>query len=279
MEQSILVGVTDSAVSRRVVDWVSARALERGCRIELVSVVGGAVGVVGEGPIVEAAMKSAGILLEREVEFLRSRGVVAETRIVRGDPVGELIDSSMVFDLLAIGSDYRGSAVGPRRGPHGVRIAAGAHCPVVVVPDMDMSGRRGIVVGVDRSPIARRALAFAFAEAERSGDPLTVLHTWQPVPLPRTMRGYPHGYLSGVQTLAEETVDLALAEISPEHPGVRITRVVEQGPPAQRLNELASHARLAVVGSHGRGALARFLLGSTSQQVLDELSTVTAVVR
>jgi len=34
-----------------------------------------------------------------------------------------------------------------------------------------------------------------------------------------------------------------------------------------------------VLGTHGRGAPARFLLGSISHEVLGRLSTVTAIVR
>ena len=36
---------------------------------------------------------------------------------------------------------------------------------------------------------------------------------------------------------------------------------------------------MTVVGSHGRGAFKRFLLGSISHEVLSRLATVTAVVR
>ncbi|WP_426323964.1 universal stress protein [Microbacterium sp. E-13] len=60
---------------------------------------------------------------------------------------------------------------------------------------------------------------------------------------------------------------------------LEVVRRVERGYPSQIINELAADARLAVVGSHGRGALARFLLGSIGQEVLARLATVTAVVR
>ena len=54
---------------------------------------------------------------------------------------------------------------------------------------------------------------------------------------------------------------------------------MERGYPSQVINARAQGARLAVVGTRGRGALARFLLGSVSQEVLARLATVTAVVR
>ena len=53
------------------------------------------------------------------------------------------------------------------------------------------------------------------------------------------------------------------------------------GEPAESIvkQAKASKADLIVVGTHGRGAIARFLLGSISQEVLARLATVTAVVR
>ena len=50
-----------------------------------------------------------------------------------------------------------------------------AHCPVVVVPDIDLAGRRGVIVGVDGSAVSGKLIDFAAAEAARTGDPLTVV--------------------------------------------------------------------------------------------------------
>ncbi|WP_369076702.1 universal stress protein [Tessaracoccus lacteus] len=63
------------------------------------------------------------------------------------------------------------------------------------------------------------------------------------------------------------------------YPDLGLELVVERGEPALLINRVAAHARLTIVGSHRRGAMARFLLGSTSEQVLARLATTTIVVR
>lgn len=52
------------------------------------------------------------------------------------------------------------------------------------------------------------------------------------------------------------------------YPELEVHRVVERGYAATVINRLSRDARLTVIGSHGRGAIARFLLGSTSQEAL-----------
>lgn len=195
------------------------------------------------------------------------------------NPVGELIDASMVCDLLVIGSDHRHPSKGHRRGLHGVRIAAGAHSPVALVPDIDLTDRSGVVVGIDGSADSERALEFAAEEADKAGDVLTAVTTWTTVPLPLGMHGYPSTYLSGMQQAAEETLAIALAGIGQKYPDLVVHRVVERGSPGLTISDRATESRLAVVGSHGRGAIARFLLGSTSEEVLVRLATATVVVR
>lgn len=279
MDERTIVGVTGAAVSQRAVDWAGARTHERRGIVELISVVGGAVGVVGEGPVIEQALHDTEIELEREAARLRERGVSVETRVERGNPVERLVHASTRADLLVIGSDHRGPGESPRRGAHGLRIVAGAHCPVVVVPDLDLTGRHGVVVGVDGSALSERAIEFAAAEADRAGERLTAVNAWLPVPLPTGRGEHPPAYLANMQSLAEETLAVALAGVSQRHPDLEIHRVVERGYAETVINRLAATARLSVVGSRGRGAIARFLLGSTSQEVLGSLATVTAIVR
>jgi nucleotide-binding universal stress UspA family protein len=70
-----------------------------------------------------------------------------------------------------------------------------------------------------------------------------------------------------------------LEPIVAERPGLQVTKVVIAGDPVEVLGDAADDADLLVVGSHGRGALARFLLGSVSHGILTQLDAPTVVVR
>ena len=280
MSDTIVVGVTGSPVAARAVDWAVARAAVRGQRIELVGIVGGALGTVGEREVVAEAMDAAQKLLDSHVARVGDRGVEISTRVAAGNPVALLVEASSTASLLVIGSDYRGPGEGPARGAHGVRIAAGAHCPVVVVPDRDTAHGEGVVVGVDGSAVSESAVRFAAAEADRLGEKLIAVSVWTPLQAPRNnLAVYPELYLENMQAATEEVLSLALAGIPSDYPDLVVERVVERGYPSHVINAYAEKARLAVVGTHGRGAIARFLLGSISEEVLGRLATVTVVVR
>lgn len=281
---SIVVGITAAPASRRALDWAVQRAADRHQSLELVSVVGGAVGAVGEREIVDRAMAAQRQVLEAEALRIADRGVTTTVRVDRGNPVARLIDASTDAALLVIGSDYRGPDSGPARGAHGVRIVAGAHCPVVVLPDLDLSDRAGVVAGVDGSEVSEHAIAFAAAEADRLGEPLTLVTAWSPVLMPDhggvyPESGYPQEYLVNMQALSQEALSLSTAGLRQDYPDLEIRQHVEEGRPSAVINRLAASARLTVLGTHGRGAIARFLLGSISEEVLARLATATAIVR
>ncbi|QEW02570.1 universal stress protein [Microbacterium lushaniae] len=275
MNGTILVGMTDSPAARAAAEWAAQRASDRGDRLVLMSVVGGALGVVGEGAVLDDALAVTRGHLERMAEELGA----AEVRVTRGKPVEQLLAASENADLLVIGSDYRGTGSRVARGPHGVRIAAAASCPVVVVPQSDLSGRSGVVVGVDGSDLSEAAIRFAAAEADRQGEPLIAVTAWMPVTAPLGVITYPDDYRENAQHLAEEAMGLSLAGLAQDYPDLEVRRIVEAADPAALVNRVSAEARLAVVGSRGRGAVARFLLGSTSHDVLLTLATATAVVR
>ncbi len=135
-----------------------------------------------------------------------------------------------------------------------------------------------IVVGVDGSETAQRALEWAAAEAELRGAALVVVHAW----LPAAGVTSPYGAMLVDPATVAETARLTLEDSveSLERAGrnfVRLDQVMVQGPAAQALIEAARDSSLLVVGSRGRGGIASLLLGSVSQQVAQH-ATVPVVI-
>ena len=81
--------------------------------------------------------------------------------------------------------------------------------------------------------------------------------------------------------LAEETVRIAGEIIKEKNPALSIsTKVINDSPKHGILDEAEKFgADLIVVGSHGRGAVGRFLLGSVSQSVALHASCSVLIVR
>jgi nucleotide-binding universal stress UspA family protein len=208
-------------------------------------------------------------------------GIEVVTTLERGNPVDVFERISADAGMLVVGSDWHGGRRASRRRVLSLRIAAVSRAAVAVIPDLDLGDRRGIVVGVDGSHISDRALAFAADEADRTDEPLIAVHSWDVV----AMVGGEYGY--GAPVIAaddlsraeSEMLEAALAPVIAAHPGLEVVRSVVAGDPVHDLTEAASGASMLVVGSHGRGALARFLLGSVSQGVLADLVAPTIVLR
>lgn len=279
MNEKIVVGVSAAPVAERVAEWVARHAAATGDRVELLTIVGGAVGAVGEDGIAQTAQDAAQQMLDAQAARLTTAGVDVTTRVERGNPVAVLVDASEDAALLVIGSDSQGPDSGSVRGAHGIRISAAAHAPVVVVPDFDVSARSGVLVGTDGSEVSAGALRFAADYAAQMRETLTAVSVWTPMPIPGPLSGYPEPYLDDMQGVTAEILRGALEPVRAEHPDLEIVERIECGYPSTILTELAKDARLAVVGSHGRGAFARLLLGSISHEVLARLGTVTAIVR
>lgn len=125
-----------------------------------------------------------------------------------------------------------------------------------------------IVVGIDfytaGSGALERALALANASPRSEVHAVTVIDTDSLRP-----EEIPSDALPRLERLAEET----LAKLASKAPVLNIARVVVHllhGSPSHAIVWLAAYldADLIVVGSHGRRAVPRFLLGSVAERVL-----------
>lgn len=120
-----------------------------------------------------------------------------------------------------------------------------------------------IVVGVDGSAGAVRALSFAIEEARRRGVRLRVVGAWH-VPSSAYMAvPMPMDYSDEYERATRMAIDRTLTTVG-RPADVPIDIVIAQGQPGSVLVEQARHAQALVVGSRGLGGFRDLLLGSVS---------------
>jgi nucleotide-binding universal stress UspA family protein len=140
--------------------------------------------------------------------------------------------------------------------------------------------RQGIVVAVDGSPASNAAVSWAAWDAAMRKIPLTVVHavvtptvTWPPVP-------YPDSLAVRLEDEGREAVLHAIKiaeDAMPTDRKVAINKELVYSTPALALIKMSDEADMIVVGSSGRGLLARGVLGSVSSTVVRHASCPVAV--
>jgi nucleotide-binding universal stress UspA family protein len=205
------------------------------------------------------------------------------------DPVPLLLEAGQSAIAVVLGARGHGRLAGALTGSVSQHVAQLASCPVVVVrPPADQLSRT-VVLGVDQAldgpgrlaPGSVRAAAFAFAYAEATGAPLSVLHAWQDRDLDRSGVILPlkEELDAEERAAAVRELDQALEHCVKEHPAVEVTLDVRPVHPQRLLTDASQRAALLVVGSRGRSTVPGLLLGSVSQATLHRASCPVAVVR
>jgi nucleotide-binding universal stress UspA family protein len=274
----IAVGTNDSVQGQAAVLWAAHRAHRAGLPLVIVHVIDdrwvaepypwfGTLQQAGE-----ELLKTAAGRLEGAVP------VTPATELLTGSVGGQLAKYSKRTSMMVIGSGsgHLGGALADRA----LQVATAAKVPVAVVGTQDLEGRSGVVVGVDGSAEATQAVAFAAAEADREGDELTVVYAVN-VPDPIIDAGLTPGALADL-VVDEERIVLSetVAGLKEDYPDLTVHQQLEGDKGAvDALVEAAARARLLVVGSRGRGAFKRLLLGSTAHGVLKHLPCPTIITR
>ena len=130
----------------------------------------------------------------------------------------------------------------------------------------------GILVGIDGSDHASRALEWAMKMAEALRLPLTVLAVHQVAFSPWT--GNPiilpddRAAEEEARQAAEKAVTEAAGRLGQPAPSPVTVLAVSGSTPARELIEASRDADLLVVGARGGGGFASLVMGSTSSQVV-----------
>jgi nucleotide-binding universal stress UspA family protein len=263
MSEAIVVGVGDSPSSEAAMRWAMHRAAALKLPVLLVHAVDDrwAYDAVGYNDWIRNS--GAALLSDAKDRAAKMEPTVSlSTDLVHGAPGYSLRKKSKKASMVVIGSGH--SWVGGS-------LTDGEH---------DLSTRQGVLVGADGSEESIQAVGFAAAEADRTGQELTVLHAFR-LPDPWLSRGMPGGDFNGIIE-EEERVVLAetVAGLADTYPDLTVHQVLQTDrSPAEALLGAAKTASLLVVGSRGRGSFKRLMLGSTAHAVLAKLPCPTIITR
>ncbi|HTW17226.1 MAG TPA: universal stress protein [Nocardioides sp.] len=138
-----------------------------------------------------------------------------------------------------------------------------------------------VVVGVDGSEGAARAVRWAATEADLTRRPLVLVHAW-------TLQGgtwldqagIDHREVAkAIKADAEQLVRTVRDEVLAVRPHLTVHELVVQADAREAFEELSRTASMVVVGSRGRGPVRSLLLGSVSVAVSRQSHCPVVVVR
>jgi nucleotide-binding universal stress UspA family protein len=140
---------------------------------------------------------------------------------------------------------------------------------------------RHILVAVDFDETSQRALDYAVGLAPQLGARLTVVHAYA-IPVLSTLDAEYIPTASSAAQIAETHQTHLDALIAPlKAKGIAIEAVLRIGAAPEEVCTVARDlgADLIVVGSHGRGAIGRALLGSVATAIVREATLPVLTVR
>ncbi|MEV6970729.1 universal stress protein [Hamadaea sp. NPDC051192] len=278
----VVVGVDGSPTAMDAARWAAAYAVRHGA--SLCCVYGyhlpmygfSPIGTLGEMENFDArARRQAEDMLDTAAGRLREAyaGLEIDTRMETGGGTAVLVDASKSAIATVVGARGGGGFTHLLLGSVADQVTVHGLGPVIVVrgPAPD---RGPVLVGVDASEHAARALRYAAAEAALRGTDLVVLHAYTETLHPRSGDPAAEG-----KAEAERLLDSLTADLHELHPRLRIQpRPVYTGRVDQAMIEASAEAVLTVVGCRGLGGLRSILLGSTSRALVHHAASPVAVV-
>jgi nucleotide-binding universal stress UspA family protein len=284
----VVVGVDTTVASRDVLNFAAAEAARRSATLLLAHAWDEPAHSRGDAgpPYVPASLHAVEEIhlarADEAAEFVKAAhpDLVVQAVITRGRPAELLIECSRQAEVVVVGHHTHGRVSTALLGSTARLVTRRAWCGVIVVPSDQPIGNemKTIIVATDGSAIADVAAAWAYDECVRSGAELTMLHVWN----------YPY---VGQRTGVAEPRDLTALDAARELEGtiVRLRAVkgdevaihprLIEGAIGETLRNEAAAADLLVVGSHGRSAVGRVLMGSVSSSLIDDAPCPVAVVR
>ncbi len=285
---TVVVGVDGSAASDAAIRWSVREAVMRALPLTLIHVVRPNLVSTAMGATVSSVTlwqeEQARQIIDRARLIAEEAGGTrlpdVQTELPYARVVPALVDGSTDAHMIVVGSRGAGAFRRHILGSVSSGVLDHAQCPVGIIHDAESAQQEirddaPVLVGIDGSPAAEAATAWAFDEASRRGVALVALHAWSDVGVfPMLGMDWRTYRDQGEEVLAER-----LAGWQQRYPDVRVQRRLVCDVPARWLVEAAKNAQLVVLGSHGRGGYAGMHLGSVSAAVTQSARVPVVVVR
>lgn len=289
MYRVIMVPVDGSAFSREAVFQGLRLARNNGAQLRLVRVAS-IPGLVGGPEIV--SLESAARSSERDAMLAqlyrlaaecRGNTVVDVTATVEDGPVADALRGHALrhgVDLIVMGTHARRGIARVWLGSVADRLIRETGLPVLLVrpPSLateltDGSCYKRIIVPLDGSSLAEGGLPAALALAKLEHAELTLLRV---VPVARNLgAGELHATIGPARASDVEEAELYLSgvrvRLANHHVRVRSAVVVADDVPSAIMGfAQANDGDLIAIATHGRGGIARAVLGSVADRVMSE---------
>jgi universal stress protein A len=157
--------------------------------------------------------------------------------------------------------------------------------PEVATDEGDLAYDK-ILVPIDFSEHSKTTVSYATKTAASHGSTIYLLHVFQipdyvvtPYARRRQNCAEVQSHVDAAEQEARETLEAFAAELSKK--GIKVQPYFRVGYPFDEIVLMAKHFNvdLIVIGSHGRGALSRLLVGSTAERVVEHAPCPVLVVR
>lgn len=284
----VIVGVDGSPNGYRALEYAAGQATRMGAELEILY-AGNArqeaeyfedFGIRFPSTAIRAYAEDLLTAARKRVEQSHPE-LPSRTRYEEGNPTAVLVEASRGAAAVVVGRHGTGAAgSGLFVGAIVSRLASAAGCPVFVVGELDGTTEGPIVVGVDGSVCGDAALRFALSEAVRRSASVRTVTAYRTPPLlapndPDLIVRLQKSERQAALRIARDALAYASTERTAD---VSVEQIVLQSSPALAIVGRATDAQLIVVGSHGRGLVRRWLLGSVSHKVIHDSRRPVAVI-
>lgn len=273
--QKIVVGVDGSAGSIGAALWAATLAERVDSPLLIAAAVQQPVIYMGEPAYVvprevwdEQRRASEHMVTDVAAAVLaRHPDLAVSTSVEEATACTMMVELSSTARMLVVGNSGSGPIVSALFGSTAQETSNAALCPVIVWREGDAGFDAPVLVGIDGSATSEAAVAQAFDLASLFGVPMIAALAWNSWSHGAALS--PTGPHDSIEIEREQQMLLSecLAGWAEKYPDVSVEHVVRQGNPAHLLVDLSKRAGLVVVGSHGRGVVARALFGSTSSNL------------